>query len=209
MVVHTLRRSKSKYGRTRRQRKKQKRTQGGGIFQDFVNTFKPSTPEEKCEKAKKNAEEICNSISQETPALYPEIVSDVSESRSVTSETMTPTVTEPTVTEPLMDGDVSASNSTIMSSNGDSGLAATLPPMSQISESALTTPGQSMVTDNESSPIRQNSVSPLPLASEQSMPGNESPIYNKKYNGLGGTKSKRKNKKRNKNHRNKSKKHKK
>lgn len=62
-MAHTLRRSRSKYGRTRRQRRKQKRTRGGGFFGDFINKFKPSTPEEKCENAKQAAEEVCSSVS--------------------------------------------------------------------------------------------------------------------------------------------------
>ena len=62
-MAHTLRRSRSKYGRTRRQRRKQKRIRGGGIFDDFINKFKPSTPEEKCEKAKQAADEVCSSVS--------------------------------------------------------------------------------------------------------------------------------------------------
>ena len=33
---HTLKKSKSKYGRTRRQRRKQRRIRGGGIFDDII-----------------------------------------------------------------------------------------------------------------------------------------------------------------------------
>ena len=62
-MAHTLRRSRSKYGRTRRQRRKQRRMRGGGIFNDFINKFKPATPEEKCENAKQAAEEVCSSVS--------------------------------------------------------------------------------------------------------------------------------------------------
>lgn len=59
-MAHTLRRSRSKYGRTRRQRRKQNRTRGGGFFDDFISKFKPSTPEEKCAKAQKLAQEACS-----------------------------------------------------------------------------------------------------------------------------------------------------
>jgi hypothetical protein len=62
-MAHTLRRSRSKYGRTRRQRRKQRRIRGGGIFDDIINKFKPATPEEKCEKAKQAADEVCSSVS--------------------------------------------------------------------------------------------------------------------------------------------------
>lgn len=62
-MAHTLRRSRSKYGRTRRQRRKQRRIRGGGIFDDIINKFKPATPEEKCENAKQAAEEVCSSVS--------------------------------------------------------------------------------------------------------------------------------------------------
>ena len=64
-MTHTLRRSRSKYGRTRRQRKKQLRMQGGGIFDDFVDNltskFKPKSSQQKCQDAKEEAEKICNS----------------------------------------------------------------------------------------------------------------------------------------------------
>jgi len=64
-MAHTLRRSRSKYGRTRRQRRKQRRIRGGGIFDEFINKFKPSTPEEKCAKAKESAQEACSNNSAE------------------------------------------------------------------------------------------------------------------------------------------------
>ena len=63
-MVHTLRRSRSKYGRTRRQRRKQRRIRGGGIFDDIINKFKPASTQEKCEKAKQAAEEVCSSSSE-------------------------------------------------------------------------------------------------------------------------------------------------
>ena len=59
-MAHTLRRSKSKYGRTRRQRKKQTRMRGGSIIDDLVSKFKPSTDAEKCAKAQQNVQETCN-----------------------------------------------------------------------------------------------------------------------------------------------------
>ena len=70
-MVHTLRRSRSKYGRTRRQRRKQRRIRGGGIFDDIINKFKPATAEEKCEKAKQAAEEVCSSSSEPAPSSEP------------------------------------------------------------------------------------------------------------------------------------------
>ena len=60
-MTHTLRRSKSKYARTRRQHKKQRRIRGGGFLDDIVNKFKPSTPAEKCQAAKEAAREACSS----------------------------------------------------------------------------------------------------------------------------------------------------
>ena len=67
MVNNTkkIRRSKSRYGRTRRQRRKQRRMRGGFAFGDLINVFKPKTQEQKCEEAQQEAEEICNN--SETP----------------------------------------------------------------------------------------------------------------------------------------------
>ncbi len=64
-MTHTLRRSRSKYGRTRRQRRKQRRMHGGGFFDDIINKFKPSTPEEKCSKAKEAVQEACNNVNRD------------------------------------------------------------------------------------------------------------------------------------------------
>ena len=53
--------TKSRYGRTRRQRRKQRRSMRGGFaFGDLINVFKPKTQEQKCEEAQQEAEEICN-----------------------------------------------------------------------------------------------------------------------------------------------------
>ena len=60
-MVTTLRRSRSKYGRTRRQRRKQRRIRGGGFLDDIVNKFKPKSAQEKCKEAEQEAENICNS----------------------------------------------------------------------------------------------------------------------------------------------------
>ncbi len=64
-MATTLRRSRSKYGRTRRQRRKQRRIRGGGFFDklkdDIVNKFKPKSAQVKCEEAEQEAENICNS----------------------------------------------------------------------------------------------------------------------------------------------------
>ena len=64
MVKNTLRRSKSKYGRTRRQRRKQKRMRGGFGFNDLIGVFQPKTQEEKCKEAQQEAENICNKAEQ-------------------------------------------------------------------------------------------------------------------------------------------------
>ena len=60
-MATTLRRSRSKYGRTRRQRRKQRRIRGGGFLDDIVNKFKPKSNEVKCKEAEQEAEKICNS----------------------------------------------------------------------------------------------------------------------------------------------------
>lgn len=65
-MTHTLRRSKSKYARTRRQHKKQRRIRGGGFLNDVGNTivgaFKPSTDEEKCKELKEAAQTACSKV---------------------------------------------------------------------------------------------------------------------------------------------------
>lgn len=60
-MATTLRRSRSKYGRTRRQRRNKKRISGGGFIDDIVNKFKPKSSEDKCKEAEQEAEKICNS----------------------------------------------------------------------------------------------------------------------------------------------------
>ena len=204
-MAHTLRRSKSKYGRTRRQRRKHKRTQGGGLFDDFVNKFKPSSPEEKCEKAKKDAEEVCSSIpqSQETSSSTPpqsELDSGFPESPSATSESATSAaITEPL--EPLPEPAI-ASESNVMP-NGESVVpASSAQPMIQGNESVLP-------LEPQMSSIMPGSDSVAPLTPNVAPAPSASPIYEQKYNGSGGTKSKRKNKKQNRRKKMKSRKHKK
>jgi hypothetical protein len=79
-MTHTLRRSKSKYARTRRQHKKQRRIRGGGFLNDIgnriVGTFKPSTPAEKCQATRKAAQEACSDV--EGDIEMTEIASDTS-----------------------------------------------------------------------------------------------------------------------------------
>lgn len=62
-MAHTLRRSKSKYGRTRRQRRNKKRISGGGFIADILNKFKPKSSEDKCKEAEQEAAKNCNSSS--------------------------------------------------------------------------------------------------------------------------------------------------
>jgi hypothetical protein len=74
MVNNTkkIRRSKSRYGRTRRQRRKQRRMRGGFAFGDLINVFKPKTQEEKCTEAQQEAEKICNKpVLEEEQGLEP------------------------------------------------------------------------------------------------------------------------------------------
>jgi hypothetical protein len=67
-MTQTLRRSKSKYARTRRQNKKQRRIRGGGFLNDVGNTivgaFKPSTPAEKCKELKEAAQTACSKVAE-------------------------------------------------------------------------------------------------------------------------------------------------
>lgn len=67
-MTQTLRRSKSKYARTRRQHKKQRRIRGGGFLNDVGNTivgaFKPSTDEEKCKELKEAAQRACSKVAE-------------------------------------------------------------------------------------------------------------------------------------------------
>jgi hypothetical protein len=61
-MAHTLRRSKSKYGRTRRQRqhKKQRQMRGGFSLTEFIGNFTPKTDAEKCKAAKEDAQTTCS-----------------------------------------------------------------------------------------------------------------------------------------------------
>jgi hypothetical protein len=61
-MTHTLRRSKSKYGGTRRQRRKQRRIRGGGIFDALIEKITPSTPKQKCDKAREEAQLACSNV---------------------------------------------------------------------------------------------------------------------------------------------------
>jgi hypothetical protein len=73
-MAHTLR-SKSKYGRTRRQRKKQRRMRGGFSITEslsgLIDNFKPETQEKACENAQKKATEICNAYAQSNQSAPP------------------------------------------------------------------------------------------------------------------------------------------
>ena len=63
-MAQTLRRSKSKYGRTRRQRQhnKQTRMRGGFSFTEFIGKFTPKTDKEKCKAAKEAAQTACSNV---------------------------------------------------------------------------------------------------------------------------------------------------
>ncbi len=198
-MAHTLRRSKSKYGKTRRQRRKQKRVQGGGIFQDFVNKFKPSTPEEKCDKARKDAEEVCNSITEEIPPLEPSVDSvpvSVPESSNITSasdmsmsQTLTAPQSTPAASESIMIPPTSQTMPVMQ--NSETGLS---PNVESVPQPQL----EGAIPDGELS------LSPAP-----SIPNNTLPLTQQKYNGSGGAKSKRRNKKQHRRKKTKSKKYKK
>ena len=72
-MSHTLRRSKSKYGRTRRQRqhKKQRHMRGGFSFTDFIGNFKPKTDAEKCQAAKEAAQTACSNAAEGDIEMMP------------------------------------------------------------------------------------------------------------------------------------------
>ena len=179
-MATTLRRSRSKYGRTRRQRRKQRRIRGGGIFDDIINKFKPSTPQEKCDKAKQEAEEICNSISQEQPEQ--EQQQDLSTPAPAESLSDTP-LSEDSILAP------SASESVMPS--------ASEPVMPSASEP---------VTPNSTYTEMMSQQTLEPLKSSQQ----QVPEYKPQTVGFGGTKkSKRRNKKQSRRKKHKSKKYKK
>ena len=98
-MAHTLRlrRSRSKYGKTRRQRKTQRRVHGGGIFDDFISKFKPSTDEEKCAKAREAAQEACSNVNGNEDAGDIEMspMGDTSSSSSELDASSSPTLQQP------------------------------------------------------------------------------------------------------------------
>ena len=82
MVNNTkkIKHSKRKYGRTRRQRRKQRRMRGGFEFVDLINVFKPKTQEEKCAEAQQEAEKICKPpVLEEEQGLEPVVDSEQQE----------------------------------------------------------------------------------------------------------------------------------
>ena len=210
-MTHTLRRSRSKYGRTRRQRKKQQKMQGGGFFDEFVEKFKPSSPEKKCEEAKKNAEEVCSSVSQEMPSLpQSELDSGFQEIPSVMSESVSgsSTITEPleSLPEPAIasESNVMPGSDSVVSSSASSASAPLSPPIAQSNQPGVALESQmpQSMPEPESSMAQTAPASPL-------TPNNVFGSSDRKYNGLGGTKRKRKNKKQNRRKKMKSRKYKK
>lgn len=101
-MATTLKRSRSKYGRTRRQRKKQRRIRGGGFLDDIIKQFKPKSNEEKCKEAKEEAENICNRGAEESiemtemapiePSSYDASIDSIS-SNNTTTDMFTPSTT--------------------------------------------------------------------------------------------------------------------
>jgi hypothetical protein len=72
------------------------RMRGGGIFDDIINKFKPSTDAEKCQAAKENVDEICMNAkadesvqaqdSMQEPVSQEPVVSQVSAQEPVVSQ---------------------------------------------------------------------------------------------------------------------------
>ena len=211
-MATTLRRSRSKYGRTRRQRRKQRRIRGGGIFDDIINKFKPSTPQEKCDKAKQEAEEICNSISQEQPEQEQQDLSTPAPAESLSD---TPPLSEDSILAP------SASESVMPSASEPVMPSASEPVMPSASESVMPSASEPVmpsasepVMPSASEPVTPNSTYTEMMSQQTLEPLKSSqqqvPEYKPQTVGFGGTKkSKRRNKKQSRRKKHKSKKYKK
>ena len=203
-MMHTLRRSKSKYGRTRRHRRKQKKMQGGGIFDAFVDTFKPLSLQDKCNKEKKEAEEACS--------LVPRKLSTDSKIDSDSDVPYDPHDPTAAVTEPfnsVPDPDLNESSSLPMQDYDYDDYE------SEASEPLKAKPLEPLEAEPPLEPMSTDSAAPMasapsaPSASAPSAPSALSSAYLQRYSGSGGTKRKRKNKKQNRRKKMKSRKHKK
>jgi hypothetical protein len=165
-MAHTLRRSRSKYGRTRRQRRKQRRIRGGGIFDDIINKFKPDTPEEKCEKAKQAAEEVCSSVS--APSSEPVVEQQSGDELSPPSELVDSLVPENQLENPdsLAMSDMSPSYSEdIAATPATPALNTEMMPPPSMSEPAgmMPPPSVSEPVGMEQKSLTQQQPPPLPM----------------------------------------------
>lgn len=107
--------TKSRYGRTRRQRRKPRCMRGGFAFGDLINVFKPKTQEQKCEEAQQEAEKICNKpvpVLEEEPIVEPAPTLEA----PVVSDSETPLDQEQSFSPSLDDGQQSPSMNDNMSS---------------------------------------------------------------------------------------------
>jgi hypothetical protein len=107
-MAQTLRRSKSKYGRTRRQRqqKKQRQMHGGFSFDDFISKFKPSTPAEKCKAAKEAAQTACSNVEGDIelmPISDTKPVGEAPVGEALVDNSTTPVVDYTSSTTPVVD----------------------------------------------------------------------------------------------------------
>ena len=220
-MAHTLR-SKSKYGRTRRQRKKQRRMRGGFSITEslsgLINKFKPETQDKACENAQKKATEICDAYAQSdqsAPSEQPDqsVLPPAQPDQSV----LPPAQSDQSVLPPAQPLNIDSS---------------TIPGGTQV---PLTNNNEMMLDEDYDSDVdvgdgnveqaaavtnKSNAIIPSPAATPEGITGSNemvdtgdySGVKRPRYNGDGGAKkSKKKNKKRSQNHRKKlrSRKHKK
>ena len=153
-MAHTLRRSRSKYGRTRRQRRKQRRIRGGGFIDDIINKIKPATPEEKCEKAKQTADEVCSSVS--APSSEPVVQQqsgDESEVDSLIPKNQLESMDSVELSDmmPSYSQDIAATPGTSVTSASNPGMM----PLSSMNEPGMK---QNYLTQQQSQPLPMQTV---------------------------------------------------
>jgi hypothetical protein len=200
-MTHTLRRSKSKYARTRRQHKKQRRIRGGGfgflndVGNTIVGAFKPSTPAEKCRATRKAAQEACSNVEGDIEMM--EITSDTDASSPVGEGTTSlGEYGASSSTKPIGDGNSSSTSSSTIPV-GD-GISSSTTPVGDGNSSGS---GEELPSgSSEGSPSTTSLDKVLPSGSGEGLysaaPSEEARDVAAAAAGGGAKKSKKKNKKR-------------
>jgi hypothetical protein len=147
-MTYTLRRSRSKYGRTRKQRqqRRQRRTRGGGGFFDtLIEKITPSTPQQKCVKAKEDARLACSNVDGDIE------MTEMGSEKEPTSQNYATTINDEVSSSPYQDMDSAAA------------------------EELASNPRIMPLDNNNQDTLPLGGEQPLP-GGEQPLPGGEQPL---------------------------------